>query len=416
MKRIFCAALAAALAIALGGCENAAVPASGGSYAPALRLTVWAAEEDGALLERIISDFKEEYAAEAEFKIAVNARGETECRDALLSAPKSGADVFIFAGEDINALAAAGILAPAEKSAESLPLAAEAASVGNRVYAYPLTADKGYFLYYNKAYFSEEDVKSLDRILRTAAENRKFFTMNWRSAQCVYSFFGCTGLRVGLNRDGATNYCNWNSTDGDIAGADVLRSMANAVESGGFLNGGDEALLAGAADGSVIAGISGIWLSESLEKIWGDDLGAAKLPEYACGEKQVQMASVCGGRLVGVNAYSDEPYWSARLAEWITSEKNQLLRFETLGQFPANAAAAAEAARLSPAAAALAEQTDFSQLLRVGESFETPVRGAALCIAAGSPPGADLQKMIDVVVSCITKRYTDSQSKTEDAV
>lgn len=403
MKRTFCAALAAALAMTLGGCENDAVPASGGSYAPAVRLTVWADEEDGALLEKIIAGFKEEHAAEAEFKITVNARGETECRDALLSAPKSGADVFIFADEDITALAAAGILAPAKKSAESLPLAAEAASVGGRVYAYPLTADKEYFLYYNKAYLSEEDVKSLDRILRTAADNNKFFTMNWRSAQCVYSFFGCTGLKVGLNRDGVTNYCNWNSTGGEIGGADVLRSMTNAVESGGFQSGGDEALLAGAADGSVIAGISGIWLSEGLEEIWGDDLGAAKLPEYACGEKQVQMASVCGGRLVGVNAYSGEPEWSARLAEWITNEENQLLRFETLGQFPANASAAAEAARRSPTAAALADQTEFSQLLRVGENFETPVRGAALCIAAGNPPGADLQKMIDVVVNCITK-------------
>lgn len=403
MKRIFCTALAAVLAMTLGGCENAAVPASGGSSLPAVRLTVWAAEEDGALLERIISEFKEEHAAEAEFKITVNARGETECRDALLSAPKSGADVFIFADEDITSLAAAGILAPAEKSGESLPPAAEAASVGGRVYAYPLTADKGYFLYYNKAYFSEEDVKSLDHILRTAAENDKFFTMNWRSARCVYSFFGCTGLNVGLNRDGVTNYCNWNSTDGDVAGADVLRSMTNAVESGGFLNGGDEALLAGAADGSVIAGISGIWLSESLEEIWGEKLGAAKLPEYSCGGKQVQMASVCGGKLAGVNAYSAEPDWSARLAKWITSEENQLLRFETLGQFPANAAAAEEAARRSPTAAALAEQTEFSQLLRVGESFETPVRGAALSIAAGSPPGADMQKMIDVVVRSITR-------------
>lgn len=404
MKRIFCAALAAALAMTLGGCKNAAVPASGGSYASAVRLTVWADEEDGALLERIISGFKEEYAAEAELKITVNARGETECRDALLSAPKSGADVFIFADEDINALAAAGILAPAAKSAESLPLASEAASVGGRAYAYPLTADKGYFLYYNKAYLSDEDVKSLDSILRTAAENNKFFTMNWRSAQCVYSFFGCTGLKVGLNRDGTTNYCNWNSTDGDIGGADVLRSMTNAVESGGFQSGGDEALLAGAADGSVIAGISGIWLSESLEEIWGEKLGAAKLPEYSCGEKQVQMASVCGGRLVGVNAYSGEPEWSARLAEWITNEENQLLRFETLGQFPANAAAAAEAARLSPAAAALAEQTDFSRLLRVGENFEEPVRNTALCIAAENPPGADPQIMTDVMVKYITAR------------
>ena len=40
------------------------------------------------------------------------------------------------------------------------------------MYAYPLTADNGYFLYYNKAYFSEEDVQSLDRILELALDTK----------------------------------------------------------------------------------------------------------------------------------------------------------------------------------------------------------------------------------------------------
>ena len=67
------------------------------------------------------------------------------------------------------ALAAAGGLDPiADETAirsAALPAAVEAASVGNTLYAYPLTADNGYFLYYNKAYFTDEDVESLERML-----------------------------------------------------------------------------------------------------------------------------------------------------------------------------------------------------------------------------------------------------------
>lgn len=405
MKRMFYAAVLA-LALLLTGCGRDAVPAGGTVSRETVRLTVWGPEEDGELLERLAADFKAEYADEAELKITVNTRSETDCRDALLAAPKSGADVFIFADDGTNALAAAGILAPPQNPDEinALPLAKEAATVGHRLFAYPLTAGGGYFLYYNKAYFSEEDVKSLDDILRIAAENRKLFTMDWSSARCVYSFFGCTGLKAGLNKDGVTTYCNWNSTDGEIAGAEVLRSMSDTVESGGFQSGGDRTFLHGAADGTVIAGVGGIGLAESLNEIWGDDLGAAKLPVYSCGGTQIQMASVYGGSLVGVNAYSEEPYWAARLAEWITSEKNQLLRFEMRGQFPANAAAAREAARLSPAAAAISEQLEFSQPLRVGESFELPVRSAAQCIAAGNPPGAGFQRILDVMVEYIEGR------------
>lgn len=406
MKRTFCAALAASVTLLLSGCRDA-VPAMETVPAGTVRLTVWGADEDNELLKKITEEFKAEYADEADLKISVQRRGETDCKAALLANPMNGADVFTFQDECLPALAAAGILSPVKNSgsiaAECVSGAAEAASVGSTLYAYPLTADNVCFLYYNKAYFSAEDVKSLDSILHTAAEKDKLFLMDWRSARCVYSFFGCTGLRVGLNSDGITNYCDWNRTDAEISGADVLRSMTAVVESGGFVNGGDTAFLDGAADGSVIAGVGNIGLSEALEKIWGEDFGAAALPVYSCGENQVQMASVTGGRLIGVNAYSDEPYWSARLAEWITSEKNQLLRFEMLRQYPANSAAAAEAARKSEAAAALAKQSDNSQLLRVGESFNAPVRDAALCIAAGNPPDANLQKIIDNMVLSITK-------------
>ena len=42
-----------------------------------------------------------------------------------------------------------------------------------KLYAYPMTASNGYFLYYNKEYFTEEDVKSFDRMLEIAEENDK---------------------------------------------------------------------------------------------------------------------------------------------------------------------------------------------------------------------------------------------------
>lgn len=406
MKKPFYAALTAAVTLLLSCCRDA-VPAMETVPAETVRLTVWSAEEDNELLKKITEDFKTEYSDEADLRISVQKRGETDCKAALLAEPMKGADLFTFSDDCLPALAAAGILSPVKNSgslaAECVPGAAEAASVGSTLYAYPLSADNVCFLYYNKAYFTAEDVKSLDSILHIAAEKDKLFLMDWRSPRCVYSFFGCTGLKVGLNSDGITNYCDWNRTDGEISGADVLRSMTAVVDSGGFVNGGDTVFLDGAAQGSIIAGVGRIELSQDLEAIWGKDFGAAALPVYSCGERSVQMASVAGGRLIGVNAYSDEPYWSARLAEWITSEKNQLLRFEALRQYPANAAAAAEAARKSEAAAALAKQSDNSQLLRVGESFNAPVRGAALCIAAGNPPDADLQKIIDNMVFSITK-------------
>ena len=137
----------------------------------------------------------------------------------------------------------------------------------------------------------------------------------------------------------------------------------------------------------------------------GENTRAAKLPTYSCNNRQVQMASFSGCKLIGVNAYSKHPKWAARLAEWITDEENQRLCFEMRGQGPSNAAVA-ESGEIeqSPAIAALLEQSEFSQLQRVGGKFWDPVSEFAGNIAKGNPSGQSLQKQLDEMVEGITAR------------
>ena len=346
---------------------------------------------------------------EADFRITYQPQGESHCKDALLGELESGADVFAFADDQVAALAAAGGLDPIEHADEiraaNLSAAVEAACVGNTLYAYPLTADNGYFLYYNKAYFSEEDVQSLDRILEVAGNAGRLMAMDWSSAWYVYAFFGNTGLNVGLNEDGLTNFCTWNSTEGPVTGVDVAQAMLDIAASPGFASRTDEEFLEGVRDGSVIAGVSGVWNAVAIQEAWGENAGAAKLPTYTCKGEQVQMASFSGCKLIGVNAYSSHPEWAARLAEWITSEENQRLRFDLRGQGPANASAAnSPEVQASPAIAALLAQSEYSQLQRVGGKFWDPVAEFAGNMARGNPSGASLQAQLDRMVEGITAR------------
>lgn len=372
-------------------------------------LTVWGAEEDEALLTQMFASFQTHYAGQADFRITYQAQSESNCKDVLLGNLEGGADVFAFADDQVAALAAAGGLDPIPDEAgireSSLPTAVEAASVGGTLYAYPLTADNGYFLYYNKAYFTDEDIQSLERMLEVAAQAERLVTMDWSSAWYVYAFFGNTGLEVGLNEDGLTNYCTWNSTDGLIRGTDVAQAMLNIAASPAFLNCQDGEFLAGVQDGTVIAGISGVWNAVAVQKAWGGNMGAAKLPTFTCAGQQIQMASFSGCKLIGVNAYSKHPDWAARLAEWITSEENQRLRFEVRGQGPANVSAAnSPEVQSSPAISALLAQANYSQLQRVGGKFWDPVTEFATSMAQGNPSGASLQSQLDRMVEGVTQR------------
>lgn len=374
-----------------------------------VELTVWGAEEDEALLQEIFTSFQSHYAQEADFRITYQPQSESGCKDALLGNLEGGADVFAFADDQVAALAAAGALDPIENADEiratNLPTAVEAASEGNVLYAYPLTADNGYFLYYNKAYFSEADIQSLNRMLEIAADAGRLVVMDWSSAWYVYAFFGNTGMEVGLNEDGITNYCTWNRVDGPISGVDVAQAMLEIAASPGFASRTDTEFLEGVRDGSVIAGVSGVWNAVAVEEAWGENAGASRLPAYTCGGQQVQMASFSGCKLIGVNAYSSHPQWAARLAEWITNEQNQSLRFEMRGQGPANRnAAASPEVQASPAIAALLAQSEFSQLQRVGGKFWDPVAEFAGSCARGNPSGASLQAQLDYMVDGVTAR------------
>lgn len=117
------------------------------------------------------------------------------------------------------------------------------------------------------------------------------------------------------------------------------------------------------------------------------------------------MASFSGCKLIGVNAYSKHPEWAARLAEWITGEENQRLRFEKRGQGPSNSSAAASLeVQQSAAIAALLAQSEFSQLQRVGGNFWAPVEEFAASMAQGNPSGASLQAQLDHMVEGVTAR------------
>ncbi len=409
-KRLFLLTLSICIVFLLSSCgSQKQAPAVSPPADETVALTVWGAEEDEALLQEIFASFQTHYAGQADFQITYQAQSESNCKDVLLGDLEGGADVFAFADDQVAALAAAGGLDPVADAAAirsaSLPAAAEAASVENTLYAYPLTADNGYFLYYNKAYFTETDVQSLNRMLEIAAQAEKLVTMDWSSAWYVYAFFGNTGLEVGLNEDGLTNYCTWNGTDGPIRGVDVAQAMLDIAASPAFANRPDTEFLAGVRDGTVIAGISGVWNAVAVQEAWGANMGAAKLPAFTCAGQEVQMASFSGCKLIGVNAYSAHPDWAAKLAEWITSEENQRLRFEMRGQGPANINAAnSPEVQSSPAIAALLEQSNYSQVQRVGGKFWDPVAEFSGSMAQGNPSGTSLQAQLDRLVEGVSER------------
>lgn len=415
MKKKLLALLLSGIAVAmtLSGCastdinQNETIEENTVTTSGKVELTVWAEEHNFEMLESMFDSFKQEYVGQAEFDIKLAPQADAESKRGLLCDIHNEVDVFTIPDDQLLAMLAAGVLSPVPNAdvvkSENVEESVQAATYKDVLYAYPYTADNGYFMYYDKNYLSEEDVKTMDGILKVAAENDKIFSMDFSSGWYLYSFFGGTEMELGLNPDGVTNYCNWNRTEGDIKGIDIAEALMNITQNPCFIEQSDGMFIEDIRSGRAIAGISGIWNAGEIKKIWGDDYGACKLPTYTCAGKQVQMSSFTGYKLMGVNAYSDQVEWAHKLAQWLTNEQNQTIRFEQKNQGPSNVkSASSEAVKKEPAIAAVIEQGKYGTLQRVGNLYWGACTEFGDKIASGNPDGIPLQELMDNLVNSIT--------------
>lgn len=377
-----------------------------GSDSGNVSLRFWCDEEEMALFQEQIDTFINDHKSEANIKVECEPVAASECKEVFLGDVNNGADVFSLPDDQLLTMTASGVLEEIANAdavaAANLEGAVEAVTVGGKMYAYPLTADNGYFLYYDKAYFTEQDVKSLDRILEICAQNGKKFAMDWSSGWYLYSFFGNTGLTLSLNEDGLTNICDWNTAEGEITGLDVAKGMLSVARNPGFLNtpSASDAM----KEGTAIAAVSGVWDIASAKQAFGEDYGACKMPTYTCAGRQVQMASFTGYRLLGVNAYSKHKAWADKLAEYLSGEESQKLRFEREERGPSNKnASASDEISKNPAISAALEQAEFGVLQKVGQKYWTPVTEFGKTMAAGNPSRIPLQDLLDQMVEGITE-------------
>ena len=379
------------------------------AMAEEVSLRVWVGDNnDIEWINTVIANFQ---AANPDktYKIEVGVQTEGDCSKVVLTDPTAAADVFTFAGDQFNSLYNAGalqqvVIDPEAVIAANTPGSVTAATgADGNLYAYPATADNGYFMFYNKEYFTEEDVQTLDGMMAKAAEAGKKVGFPMSNAWYFYSFFKGAGLDMTVSEDGVTNTCNWNATDTPITGVQVVEALLAVTSNPGFMEANSDPFVAGVKDGTIIAGVSGTWNANVAAEAWGDNYAATKLPTYTVADQQVQMASFSGFKLVGVNAFSENVGDAMDFAAFMTNEQSQILRFEMRRQGPSNIAAlASESVMAEPAIAAVVAQAPYADVQRVGQAYWESAAALGKIIVNGNPDNIELQTLLDNCVAGIT--------------
>jgi len=359
MKKLLALVLAAVMVLSMA---SFAAAEGGQTY----DITVWVADAIVDLTVKQIQDFNATNPYGITFNAKVNPVSEADAATSMITDVEAGADIFCFAQDQFARLVQAGALAKlGDESAAAIEAANDAGTVkaaksGDAMYAYPLTSDNGYFMYYDKSVIPEEDIDSLEKLIADCEAAQKFFAFEMQSsAWYLASFFFGTGCVSEWLTDDDGSFIEVHDTFNSPEGLIAVKGMKKLVDSPFHLSSSKGAEF---ASGAAIV-VTGTWDYETVKGLLGDNMGVTDLPSFEVDGKEYHLGSFSGCKLMGVKPQVDGSKAAALqiLAEYLTGEQCQMERFEARAWGPSNLNAQAnDAVKANPGLAALLMQNNYA--------------------------------------------------------
>lgn len=365
-KMLLTSVLASSVLVGLAACPK---------KAPGTKVTLWVSEVDGvaALTKQQVEAF-----AKAEgVNLDVTVEGITEADSAtkMLTDVEAGADIYCFAQDQFARLVQGGALSKLGKAAGEEVTAnnnagtVAAAKSGDDLYAYPLTSDNGYFMYYDKSVITNEehltDVAALVADCEAAGKNfsMEFETSGWYLASWFFSV-DKDGKRLcdsEWTTDSEGKFTAVRDTFNSDNGVIAAKGARQLVKSKNFISSSETSSLQADTPSAIL--ISGTWAYNDIQKILGDDMGVAELPYFTVDGQKYHMGSYSGCKLMGVKPTEDAERSALlhKIARYLTGEKCQEERYDSFSWGPSNnVVAASEKVQENPALVALSKQNQYA--------------------------------------------------------
>ena len=363
MKKALALLLALAMVFALAACGGGnGGSKDGGTY----DIVVWVPELAVDLTKQQIADFNSSNEYGITFNATVEPVSEANAANNMVTDVEAGGDIYFFAQDQFARLVQAGALNKlGAEAAETVKAANDAGAVkaatsGEEMFAYPLTADNGYFMYYDKSVIPEEDVDSVEKLIADTEAAGKYFAFEAEtSAWYIASWFFATGCVSEWITDNDGKFISIKDTFNSPEGLIAAKGLKKLVDSPMHLS---SSAASEFSSGAAIV-VSGIWDYETALGILGDNLGVTDLPAFEVDGQTYHLGSFNGCKLLGVKPQADAAKGAALhlLAQYLTGEKAEMERFDTLSWGPANLVdQASEAVQANPGLVALALQAPYS--------------------------------------------------------
>ncbi len=364
MKKIVALLLVLVMVLGLAACKKDEANPNA-DLAGTYKIVMWVSEKEG-VAEQFQAQIDAFEKANPGIIIEAQIEGVTEA-DAggkVIADVASAPDIYCFAQDQLARLVqAAALAAPGNKASENIKASNDAgsvaaASVAGTLYAYPLTSDNGYYMYYDTSIISEDDAEDLAKIVAACEKNNVKFRFSLENGWYTASFFFATGCHSNwtVDADGKT----FNAVDDDFnsdKGLIAMKGMQILAQSPCYDSNGDVFTDAGVV-------ITGIWNATSATEHFGENLGVTDLPSFTVDGQSYHLGSYTGNKLLGVKPQTDAKRAAvlSLLAQYLTGEECQMQRFKSFEWGPSNLKAqASEEVQANASLAALAKQNAYGQ-------------------------------------------------------
>jgi arabinogalactan oligomer/maltooligosaccharide transport system substrate-binding protein len=348
------------------------------------KLIIWEVGEQLASVRKLADKFTAKHGIFVE----VVELGNLEQRDALkLDGPAGlGADVVTWPHDQIGEAVMAGIIQPISEWLEDGTLAGyyesalDALSFDGELYGLPKAVETT-ALVYNKDIIATPpstwaELMSLTEEHTNKADNRFGFLFDFKNFYFVHGFFaGMGGYVFGFDGGYDVNDIGMNNA-GAVGALELIKDLT------------DRGLLPLSTDYGVMEDqfnqgrtpmiINGPW-SINGYKDAGINVGVAPLPTLPNGQHPNTFSGVKGWY---ISEYSANPYWAAKLIEFITSKVSLQSRFADTGELPPRHDVVID----DPIAAGFLAQAEFAQSMpnvpemgpvwgNIGDAIDLATRG-----------------------------------------
>ncbi len=341
-KKMMACVLSASMAAGLMGAVT-----SSADEVRDVTLTVWGPQEDQepregydeGILASMCESFNEAH-PEWNITFKYGVCGEDVAKDEVTKDVDAAGDVYMFANDQLPVLVGAGAIAELGGTNLETVQSSYSESMVNTVtyeegvfgvpYAY-----NGWFMFYDKSKFTEEEVKDLDvmmaKDLGEDVTNVMFcLGNNWYIPAFYY---GVGGTLFGEDGTDGTAGCDFD----DEKGLAVTNYLIDLAANPKFANQSNEE--AGKAitafeEGKLGAFFTGSWDREAIEAALGENFACAACPSFKAGDYEGTMKSFAGSKAIGVNPTCTDMDVAVALAIYLGNADCQAVRYQERGVVP----------------------------------------------------------------------------------